>query len=261
MMSTDTEKREIVSTDSQGAGSARGDDREMTIWEHLTELRNRLLVAVLALVAGTLIGMAFAGQGLDLLKRSLGAAVVQAITPTEPLVVYFRLALIMGAALSMPVIVYELVAYALPGLEPHERRYLYFLLPGVVVCFVLGVTFAVLVMLPAMVTFLQTIFSNVFEIRWTVESTFNLVTNVMFWDGIVFEMPLVMYFLAKLGVVTPRKLSSFRKFAIVINAIVAAVVTPTPDPFNMMVVMIPLVLLYEVGILLSRVAVAGRKEA
>jgi sec-independent protein translocase protein TatC len=96
--------------------------------------------------------------------------------------------------------------------------------------------------------FLTTIVDN----RWTLDNYVSFVTRVMFWMGIVFQMPLILFFLGKLGLVTPKSLAKFRKWAILLTAVIAAIVTPTPDPINMMIVMVPLYLLYEVGLLLTR---------
>jgi sec-independent protein translocase protein TatC len=234
-------------------------DAELTIFEHLSELRSRLFKATLALVITTAISMVFAERVLQLLIIPLGDKVPQTIHPTESFIVYFRVALIVGVTLSMPVIVYQIVRYMLPGLLPHEKKYLYFLLPGVFICFAGGVCFAAFLMLPAAIQFLEGFLSTIVDNRWTLDNYIDFVTRVMFWMGIVFQTPLIMFFLAKLNLVTAKKLSRFRKYAIVLCAVIAAVVTPTPDPVNMMIVMVPLYLLYEVGIMLARLAGAGRK--
>ncbi len=254
-----------VAVQSRQAGATKPqgpvDDVELTIWEHLDELRKRLFRAVLALIIGTGICVVFATQGLELLIKPLGEYVPQTIHPTEGFVVYFRIAMIGGVTLAMPMIVYELVRFALPGLLPEERKYLYFLLPGVFLFFAGGVAFAAFIMIPAAVNFMQGFLQNIIDNRWTLDNYISFVTRVLFWMGMVFQTPLIMFFAAKLGLVTPKKLSKFRKYAILLISIIAAVVTPTPDPVNMMIVMIPLYGLYEVGIILTRFAVMGRKPA
>ena len=234
-------------------------DVELSIWEHLTELRGRLFKALIALVVGSGISFAFAERVLRILEAPLGSSIPQTLYPTETFVVVVRVCLILGLVLAMPVIVYQIVRFALPGLEPQEKRYLYFLIPGVGICFAAGVGFAMFLMLPAAINFLQGFFTSIIENHWSLDNYIGFMTNVMFWMGVVFEMPLIMFFLAKLGLITPKKLSSFRRYAIVLNAVIAAMVTPTPDPVNMAIVMIPLVLLYEVGVILARIAVRGRK--
>ena len=234
-------------------------DKELTIFEHLTELRSRLIRAALALVVGTLISVVFASRALQVLILPLGEYVPQTIHPTESFVVYFKVALVGGVTLAMPVIVYQVVAFMVPGLMPQERRYLYYLLPGVAICFGGGVAFAALIMIPAAVHFMQGFLETIVDNRWTLNNYISFVTRVLFWMGIVFQTPLIMFFMAKLGLITPQKLSRFRKYAVLLIAIIAALVTPTPDPINMMIVMVPLYLLYEVGIVLARLAVIGRQ--
>jgi sec-independent protein translocase protein TatC len=235
-------------------------DAELTLFEHLNELRKRLVRAAIALVIGTVISIAFTTQALQVLVIPLGDSVPQTISPTESFVVYFRIALLGGVMLAMPMIVYQIIRFILPGLLPHERRYLYFLIPGVGVCFSGGVAFASLIMLPAAINFLQGFLASVIQNQWTLDNYIGFVTRVLFWMGIVFQTPLLIFFLAKLELVTAKQLGRFRKYAVLLISIIAALVTPTPDPINMMIVMVPLYLLYEVGIVLARLAAVGRKQ-
>jgi sec-independent protein translocase protein TatC len=233
------------------------DDKELSLWEHLNELRDRMVKTVIALVIATAVSVVFTSRALEILTLPLGDQIPQTIAPTESFIVYFRIALIGGVTLSMPVIIYQAIRFILPGLLPHEKKYLYFLLPGATVCFAGGVAFASLIMLPAAINFMQGFLESIVENQWTLDNYISFVTRVMFWMGIVFQTPLLMFFLAKLGIITPKQLAKFRKFAVLVIAIVAALVTPTPDPVNMMIVMLPLYMLYEVGIVLARMAVIG----
>lgn len=235
-------------------------DQELTLIEHLTELRNRLVKAMLALVVGTALSWIIAEPVLRLIIQPLGAA-PQAIRPTENIMVYFRVMLILGVTIAMPVIVYQFIRFLLPALLPHERKYLNFLIPGATLCFASGVAFAALVMLPGMVTFMQGFLADIVENRWTIESYVSFVTFVMFWMGILFEMPLVIFFLAKLNVVTAKQLGQARRYAIMASALVAAVVTPSHDPINMVLLMVPLIVLYELGVFLARFATPKEQEA
>ena len=235
-------------------------DKELSLMEHFIELRKRLMIAFIALVITTAFCMVFAEKGLQFMIRPMGDKIPQAINVTEGFVVFFRVAFIGGLALSMPVIVFEVVGFLLPGLLPSERKYLYFLIPGVFFCFLLGMAFAAFVMLPAAINFMQGFLTTVVENRWTLDNYISFVTRVMFWMGIVFQMPLILFFLGKLGLVTPKSLAKFRKWAILLTAVIAAMVTSTPDPINMMIVMVPLYLLYEVGVLLTRFAIPKKTE-
>ncbi|MBN1400573.1 MAG: twin-arginine translocase subunit TatC [Anaerolineae bacterium] len=234
-------------------------DVEMSIWEHLDELRSRMVKAAIALVICTAISVVFTSRALEILVSPLDN-IPQTIRPTESFIVYFRIALIGGVTLAMPVIVYQVIRFMLPGMLPHEKKYLYYLLPGVTVCFASGVTFAALIMLPAAINFMQSFLNTTIENRWTLDNYIAFVTRVLFWMGMVFQTPLLVFFLAKLHVVTAKQLARYRKYAVLVIAVIAALVTPTPDPINMAIVMLPLYLLYEVGILLARFAVRSRTE-
>ncbi len=235
-------------------------DKEQTILEHLTELRERLIKCFIALLIGTIVAMFFVEPSIRFLTRPLGDTIPQTLAPTESLAVYFRIAFIEGIALAMPVLAYQIVAFLLPGLLPEERQYLYLLIPGVTISFILGALFCVLVMLPAAINFMQGFLETVVENRWSLDYYISFITRVMLAMGVVFQTPLVLLFLSKLGLVTVKQLSGFRKYAILLTSVVAAIITPTPDPINMMLVMLPLYLLYEVGILLVWIT-GGKKRA
>jgi sec-independent protein translocase protein TatC len=227
------------------------ENRPMTILEHLVELRGRLIKAVLALVITTLVSLVFTRRFLSLLTLPMGDNLPQAISPTETIVIYFKVALIGGLLLAMPVIVYQLITFIVPGLYPHEKRYLLVIVPAASLLFALGVAFAYYVMLPAAIPFLLGFMGDIIRQQWTIERYMSLVTGLMFWVGVIFETPLVVAFLAYLGVVSPAMLWKNFRYAIVGIAVIAAVATPTPDPINMALLMLPLVLLYLLSILLA----------
>jgi sec-independent protein translocase protein TatC len=227
------------------------ENRQMTILEHLVELRGRLVKAVLALIVTTSISLLFTRRFLALLTAPMGDNLPQAISPTETIVIYFKVALIGGLILAMPVIVYQLISFIVPGLYPHERRYLRVIVPAASVLFAAGVAFAYFVMLPAAIPFLLNFMGDIIRQQWTIERYMSLVTGLMFWVGVIFETPLVVAFLAYLGVVSPGMLWKNFRYAMVVIAIIAAVATPTPDPINMALLMLPLVLLYLLSILLA----------
>jgi len=228
-------------------------DAKLTIVEHLEELRDRLVVTAIALVVSTVFSFIFTDQFLRALIRLMGKLEPVAINPVEPFLVWMKVAMIAGVALAMPVILYEAVRFLLPALTPQEKRYLLFLVPGGTLSFIAGLAFAFAIVLPTAIRFLSTFQKEIIK-HWTIDSYISFVTTIMFWMGIIFELPLVMFFLAKLGIVRAKMLTGFRRFWILAAAVIAAMVTPTPDPVNMLIVMVPLILLYEVGILLTRLA-------
>ncbi len=230
------------------------DQARMSILGHLAELRNRLLKATIALVVGVVIGTFFAPRVLQFLVAPLGEQTPIAIAPTESVGVYFKVSIVVGFVIAMPVIVYQLFRFVAPGLEPHERRYVLVGAPVAAVSFAAGVVFAALVLIPAAMPFLRGFLSGIVEQRYSINNYISFVSTILLWAGLVFETPLVMYFLAKLGVATPQGFGKARRVVVIAAAAGAAVITPTTDPVNMLLIMGPFLLLYELGILLARFA-------
>ncbi len=232
---------------------------EMTILEHLDELRQRLLKAVVALLVGVVIGTFITRPVLQILLMPLGDLRPQAIKPTEAISVYFQISIIIGLVIAMPVIMYQLFQYVAPGLEPHELRYILIGAPAASVSFAVGVLFAATVLLRNALPFLTGILSDIIEQKPTIENYISFVGSVLLWVGVVFETPLVMFILAKLGVITHKGYIKAWRVVVIGAAIGAALITPTVDPINMVLVMGPFLLLYGLGILLAWLA--RRKEA
>ena len=233
------------------AGSDQG---EMALLEHLDELRQRLIRAIIAVLIGVIVGTFVTPTVLKLLVAPLGDQVPLAISPTEAPAVFFKVAIVIGLVIAMPVIMYQLFQFARPGLDPIERRYVLIGAPAASLSFAAGVVFAATVLLPAALPFLQGFLFGIVEQRYSIERYISFVSNILVWAGLVFETPLVMYFLAKLNVVTPQGFAKARRVVIIGAAAGAAVITPTTDPVNMLLVMVPFMLLYELGILLARLA-------
>lgn len=246
-------KQKMKRTEPERDRNDRAEAR-MSLLEHLEELRERLINSVVALLLTTLASLFFTSRLLKILTAPMGDLKPVFLRPTEMILTYFKVAFIMGIALAMPIIVYQLVKFVLPALLPHERRYLYFLIPGASVSFLAGLAFAYFVMLPFAVKYLLTFGGDVARAQWTIGEYITFVTTFLFWVGMAFETPLIVFFLSRVGLISPQWLSRNRKYAIVIIAIIAAVITPTPDPVNMSLVMVPLLILYEVGVLLAKLA-------
>lgn len=228
--------------------------QDLTLLEHLRELRERLVKAAIALAVTTLFSLVFARQVLQLLIAPTGEHQPVALHPTESIISYFKVAFIVGIVLAMPVIIYQVVRFVMPGLTRQENRYLYIMVPGATISFAVGVAFAGLVMLPFSIRYLQGFQSDLIKPTYSIGRYVSFVTAVLLWVGLSFETPLIIFFLAKMGVIDVGLLTRSRKYAVLIVAVLAAIITPTPDPFNMLLVMAPLILLYEVGVLLARLA-------
>ena len=243
-------------SDSQATlnGASGGDTAVMSLMEHLKELRTRLIRAFIALAITTSVSFVFAKQVLVILIAPMGDTLPQALKPTEVLGNYMKVALICGVTLAMPVIVYQIGRFVAPGLTKKEQRYLFLLVPGATLCFVAGIAFAYFVMLPTAIPFLLGFMGDIIAQQWAIGEYLSFVTSLLFWIGVAFELPLFMYFLAKIGLIDAEMLSKNRKYAVVIIAVLAAVITPTVDPLNMMLVMGPLIVLYELGVILAKIA-------
>lgn len=233
--------------------SATARSQTAPIIEHIIELRDRLIRAALALFVGIVVGMIFAKRFLEILIAPLqGASSLQLLKPTENIIIYFKAALILGAIVAAPVIIYQLIAFIVPGLTRSERRMLYASMPLAFALFAIGVAFCAFVVLPFTLRYLQTFLTDLFKAEYSVGYYMSFVGNFVLWVGVAFETPLVIALLARLGVVTPQQLVRTWRYAIVIIAILAAVITPTPDPFTMSVVMVPLFGLYILGLIMAR---------
>ncbi|MBI3286774.1 MAG: twin-arginine translocase subunit TatC [Chloroflexi bacterium] len=192
--------------------------RRLTILEHLQELRSRLLISLAALAMTTALSLAFAKPLMLLLVAPIGEGRLVALSPTETIIAFFRVSLISGVVLAMPVIVYQLVRFLLPALTDQERRYLMIFVPAAWVSFALGVGFAALVILPFAVRYLQGFLSDVIAQTWAVSPYLSFVTTFLLAMGLVFETPLAIFFLAKLGIVSPAFLRHYRRHAVVLIA-------------------------------------------
>ena len=227
--------------------------------EHVDALRKHLLRATIFLIITTSFSFAFASQIIDLLAQPIGGIrSLQAIDVTEPLGVFMRVSLLSGFALALPYIALELWLFAAPGLHHRERIFGLVAIPLVIVFFVTGMLFAYFFMLPTALPFLLN-FMNIPTIPRP-SSYIGFVTSLMFWIGISFEFPLVIYVLAALGFVNSRFLIQQWRLAIVIIAVLAAAITPTIDPFSMMLVMAPLIILYFLSIGMAALAQRGRSR-
>jgi sec-independent protein translocase protein TatC len=241
------------------------DESEMSIWDHIGELRTRLIWAMGALVVTTVASVVFLAQyflywlaipigGLDKLVQ---------IEVTESVGVYMRVSLLAGFIMALPVIVYQILAFVVPGLYDSEKRWVFSAIPIATLLFIGGVAFSYFVMLPTALPFLLSFLNPNGEgvkAMTRLSAYVGFVTNLMFWIGISFELPLLVFILAKFHVVTPGLMLKQWRFAVVIIAVLAAVITPTVDPINMSLLMAPLFAIYLLSILFAAIAVRGSKS-
>ena len=229
------------------------------LWQEFDIFRKHLTRAVIGLIIGVGISFNYTIPLMTYLSAPIGGLEgLQAIEVTEELGVFMRVALTSGIAIMLPYIAFELWLFAAPGLKPRERKMGLIGIPFSVILFAGGMAFTFYVLLPAALPFLGS-FTQIAEF-WSAREYFRFVTGLMLWIGLFFEFPLVIYVLTSIGLVKPAVLANQWRLAIVIISIIAAAVTPTIDPVNMGLVMIPMTLLYFISIGLSYIAYAGRQR-
>jgi sec-independent protein translocase protein TatC len=232
-------------------------DARQSLWDHIEVLRHHLLRSLLALALAVGISFIFTQPLIHYLALPIGGLdELKAIEVTESIGVYMKVALLSGVVLSLPYIAFEFWLFAAPGLRPRSRSFGLIAIPLATLLFVGGMAFAYYIMMPAALPFLLNFMGIQAELRPA--SYYNFVTGVMFWIGVSFEFPLVIYALTAVGFVKPKILAEQWRLAIVVIAVLAAAITPTVDPVNMALVMGPMIVLYFVSIGLSRIAYRGR---
>jgi sec-independent protein translocase protein TatC len=246
---------------------------EMSFFDHLEELRWRLIKAIIGVALGMIICWVFIDWIMNqvLLKPvvDINTALppghapfhLQNLKPFGQLFLYMQVAIIGGALISLPNILYQIWAFIAPGLLPRERKYIRAIVFFSSLCFLTGVAFAYFVMLPAALGFFATFGTTTIENNIAISEYMNFIISVMLSAGIVFELPMVSWFLSKLGILTPKFMRHYRRHAIVAIFILAAVLTPGTDPVSQVLLAIPLLGLYEFSILVSAWASKKRDES
>jgi sec-independent protein translocase protein TatC len=241
-----------------------GHELRMGFFDHLDELRKRLTKAFLALIVTTAIGVVLATPVLEQLIEPYARLYPEegrelvVLGPTGAVMAYFRVALLIGGVLAIPVITYQIMMFIVPGLTRKERRYVLMALPAITALFLIGVAFSWFVLMNPAIAFLEGFQQDIFKPEWTADQYLGFVTALLFWMGVSFEIPLVFFVLSLLGLVSADMLVSNWRFAIIGAAIAAAFITPTVDPVNMFLVMGPLLALYILSVFL---VMLGRRIA
>jgi sec-independent protein translocase protein TatC len=227
-------------------------------WQQVEALRAHLLRAVLGLFVGVAIAFVFTERLVQFLAVPVGGLdVLRAIEVTESVGVFMKVALLAGIAIAVPYVAFEFWLFAAPGLRPRERMYGLVGIPFAAVFFLGGMAFTYYMLLPSALPFLLNFLGIQAELR--PQSYYSFVTGLMFWIGMAFEFPLLIYILTSMGLVKPQALKRQWRLAIVIISVGAAAITPTVDPVNMGLVMLPMSLLYFISIGLSYIAYSGRR--
>ena len=232
---------------------------EMSLQEHLEELRDRIVKSVVAVGIAFIAGIFIARPVLERIVRAAqveadegGVGGLDIQSPTDPITVYFKIAIYVAIGFAMPVLVYQLIAFLAPGLTRKEKRILFGSLPFVSLLFLGGVSYAFFFAVPRAFAFLSSWQNDIFS--WDPDSgqVINFYLTLMIGLGAAFQLPIVMFLLAKLNIVSTKKMRQYRRYAFLLILVASAIITPSTDPINMAFVAMPLTLLYEVGIIMAR---------
>ena len=240
---------------------------EMPFLDHLEELRWRVLWSLLAVIAASVAGFFMVtefdvlGLLIDPIEPFLAGSRLKYLSPTDPFFITLKLAILVGLVLASPVVVYQVWAFFSPALMPAEKKVIIPALYFGLVLFAAGVAMAYWVVLPVTLRFTMGFQTESLEQSIVIGEYMNVVTRLLLAFGIVFEMPVVILVLAALGLVTPEFLAEKRRYAIAAITVVSAVITPGDVITITILMMLPLILLYEVSIMLARLVVRGRLAA
>lgn len=231
---------------------------EMTFLDHLEELRWRLIYSLIGIVVGAIVCGVFIDFLVDMVllspARKVGAD-LQNLKPFGQVFLYFQVAIAGGMILSIPNIFYQLWRFISPALRKHEKKYILSIVIFSSVCFLIGIGFAYFVMLPLTLNFAAHFGSTTIKNQFAIDEYMSIIFSVMLGAGLIFELPMISFFLSKLGILKPAYMRKYRRHAIVIIMFLAALLSPGTDPVSQLVLAVPLVFLYEISILISKFAV------
>ena len=228
------------------------DDGSMTLIAHLTELRSRLIKSLIAVAVGSVVGYCFIGDIMHYL--TLPAGKLYYMQPSEAFFTYIKVAIVAGFLLALPVVFYQAWRFFLPALTRKERLVLGLVVPISVLLFFAGLAFSFFLVLPAGIRFFMSFGNGELEALFSINRYFDFVISFVLPFGFVFELPLIITILGKIGILSSRFLGKYQRIVIFLSFILGAIITPTPDIFTQSMIALPMIILYEVGYLIVRFA-------
>ena len=223
--------------------------KEMTFMDHLDELRTRLIIIAIVVLVGSF-GCFFISRPVLEFIRQLTDVKLQVLTPTVPFIVLIKVSVVLGIAVTSPITFSQVWLFVSPGLFPHEKKYALPVVASAVLLFLIGGAFALL-LIPYSLDFLESFGGGIVDFHYTLDTFVSFILNFILAFGLLFQLPLVLLFLAKIGIVNYKMLAGNRSYAIVIALTVGAIFTPA-DPLSMFMLAVPLYLLFEVSLILVR---------
>lgn len=228
-------------------------DKPLTWTEHLEELRKRITISLITLGITSVASIPFTQRLLEILKWPAKGTIgrLAFFSPQEAFLIYMRIALLSGLIVSMPIILYQLWAFIAPAIEERLKKRATLFILFCFTAFITGIFFAYFILIPPALKFLLSFGKEQLEPVISAGKYISFVVSLILASGVVFQMPVLSLVLSRLGIITPQILRKKYKYAIVIIFIVAAIITPTPDAFNMLILALPMLFLYEVSIWIS----------
>jgi len=239
-----------MSQDDQGNSAPQ----KMPLLSHLEVLRKLIMVSVIAILVTSVVAFTYIDTFLFIILKPANDLHLKLVYTgvTEGIFFKLHIALVFGTMAASPILLWQFWRFLVPAMYPNERRYIARLVPISIVLFLGGVVSAYFTVLPFLLEFLIK-YSSEFTALITITNYLSFTENLLIPFGLLFEYPLLVYFLAKMGILTPKVLVKYRKYAIVAIVIVASILTPSPDPFSTIIVAAPMLILYEVGIIVARI--------
>ncbi len=236
-------------------------EKKLTLLGHLQEIRGRLTWCVIALIITVGVSLIFTSRIIKFLEEPvIGKASIIVIEMTEMIAIWFKVCLYSALIMAMPVFIYHLVMFIRPALTRKERLYLYVLVPAIFLFFIGGAAFAWFIFLPTAIDFLLNFGKDLATPQIRLGNLVSFEVQIIFWMGIVFEIPVLTFFLSKIGILNHRWLAKQWKWAFIASFVIGAVITPTPDPLNCTIVSVPIFLLYLLGIFTAWLGRRGKKS-
>lgn len=234
------------------------EDKQLTLVEHLSELRKRIIIIFIAIILGSFLGYKYINIIIQYMVRPAKNLEFIYLSPPELFVAYIKIAIIFGIVISSPISLMQIWLFVKPGLKKNERRYLLFSLYMGIIFFLIGVIFAYLVIIPITIDFFTQVSVKQISPLFSFDRYLSFISSMVFSFGVVFELPLLIILLTQLNLVTAKTLKKYRKVVILLIFILAAVLTP-PDVVSQMLLALPMVFLYEFSIWISA-AIGKRKN-
>lgn len=250
---TDESIKELTSSSSQDSSEDEdGNDKVMSVFDHLDELRTRLIRSLFVFALAMGLGFTFGRDIIGILEIPANGMHFQALSIEEPVLVYFKVSFYAALALSAPYFLFEISSFVGPGLRRNERRVLAPIVIGGPLLFATGAFFCYKFVLPPMLAFFNSFSGPIAPVQQRLDYYISLVTTMIFYMGICFQLPIVLFALALAGLINSRQLFSFWRYAIVGASLVAAIITPDPTVISMLIVMGALLGLYFFTVILLK---------